>query len=91
MTIFCNLSYFINFVLAQLNFLEEGLLNHAAVGFMESGRSANDLRNLLRKIEESEVYAFRMILDFVDLFNSCGTLYKMGYYSSFFFVTNLLI
>ncbi|KAJ8648655.1 hypothetical protein MRB53_001678 [Persea americana] len=38
----------------QLNFLEEGLLNHAAVGFMESGRSANDLRNLLRKIEESE-------------------------------------
>lgn len=60
MTIFYNLSYFINFVLAQLNFLEEGLLNHAAVGFMESGRSANDLRNLLRKIEESEVYTFRM-------------------------------
>lgn len=68
MTIFCNLSYFINFFLAQLNFLEEGLLNHPAVGFMESGRSANDLRNLLRKIEESEVYAFRMILDFFWVF-----------------------
>ncbi|XP_010271764.1 PREDICTED: uncharacterized protein LOC104607768 [Nelumbo nucifera] len=38
----------------QLNMLEEGLLNHPAVGFGESGRKASDLRVLLRKIEESE-------------------------------------
>lgn len=35
--------------------LEEGLINHPVVGFGESGRKANDLRILLRKIEESEV------------------------------------
>ncbi|XP_058079105.1 protein unc-13 homolog [Magnolia sinica] len=38
----------------QLNLLEEGLLNHPAVGFGESGRKANDLRILLKNIEESE-------------------------------------
>ncbi|OVA19124.1 Protein of unknown function DUF810 [Macleaya cordata] len=38
----------------QLNMLEEGLINHPAVGFGESGRKASDLRILLRKIEESE-------------------------------------
>ncbi|MQL95920.1 hypothetical protein Taro_028584, partial [Colocasia esculenta] len=38
----------------QLNILEEGLINHPVVGFGESGRKANDLRILLRKIEESE-------------------------------------
>lgn len=42
-------------VSAQLNMLEEGLLNHAAVGFSESGRKASELRKLLAKIEESEV------------------------------------
>ncbi|KAM5551561.1 hypothetical protein ABKV19_026419 [Rosa sericea] len=38
----------------QLNILEEGLLNHTAVGFGESGRKASELRILLAKIEESE-------------------------------------
>ncbi|CAH9091799.1 unnamed protein product [Cuscuta europaea] len=38
----------------QLNMLEEGLVNHPAVGFGESGRRANELRVLLAKIEESE-------------------------------------
>ncbi|XAR63551.1 hypothetical protein NMG60_11023523 [Bertholletia excelsa] len=38
----------------QLNMLEEGLINHPAVGFSESGRKASELRNLLTKIEESE-------------------------------------
>lgn len=35
--------------------LEEGLINHAAVGFSESGRKASELRILIAKIEESEV------------------------------------
>ncbi|KAL3537703.1 hypothetical protein ACH5RR_001069 [Cinchona calisaya] len=39
----------------QLNMLEEGLVNHPAVGFGESGRKANELRVLLAKIEESEM------------------------------------
>lgn len=39
----------------QLNMLEEGLINHPAVGFGESGRKASELRILLAKIEESEV------------------------------------
>ncbi|KAA8519264.1 hypothetical protein F0562_013520 [Nyssa sinensis] len=38
----------------QLNMLEEGLINHPAVGFGESGRKASDLRIHLAKIEESE-------------------------------------
>nr|GLL40989.1 uncharacterized protein LOC109180165 [Ipomoea trifida] len=38
----------------ELNMLEEGLVNHPAVGFGESGRKANELRALLAKIEESE-------------------------------------
>ncbi|XP_044461831.1 protein unc-13 homolog isoform X2 [Mangifera indica] len=38
----------------QLNMLEEGLVNHPAVGFGESGRKATELRNLLAKIEDSE-------------------------------------
>ncbi|KAJ8756008.1 hypothetical protein K2173_024553 [Erythroxylum novogranatense] len=38
----------------QLFMLEEGLINHAAVGFSESGRKASELRILLAKIEESE-------------------------------------
>lgn len=42
-------------LLSQLNILEEGLLNHTAVGFGESGRKASELRILLAKIEESEV------------------------------------
>ncbi|XP_055817043.1 protein unc-13 homolog [Solanum dulcamara] len=40
----------------QLNMLEEGLINHPAVGFGESGRKANELRVLLAKIEESESF-----------------------------------
>lgn len=38
----------------QLYMLEEGLINHPAVGFGESGRKANELKNLLKKIEEAE-------------------------------------
>ena len=43
------------FVSVQLKVLEEGLVNHPAVGFNESGRKTNELRILLAKIEESEV------------------------------------
>lgn len=46
---------FFNFLLVQLNMLEEGLINHPVVGFGESGRKASELRILLSKIEESEV------------------------------------
>jgi len=46
------------FLSVQLNMLEEGLINHPAVGFGESGRKANELRVLLAKIEESEVCTF---------------------------------
>jgi hypothetical protein len=35
--------------------LEEGLINHPVVGFGELGRKVNELRNLFRRIEESEV------------------------------------
>ena len=35
--------------------LEEGLINHPVVGFGELGRKVIELRNLFRKIEESEV------------------------------------
>ncbi|KAJ1692321.1 hypothetical protein LUZ63_009019 [Rhynchospora breviuscula] len=38
----------------QLNILEEGLINHTVVGFGELGRKINELRNILRKIEEVE-------------------------------------
>ncbi|KAK2634357.1 hypothetical protein Ddye_029149 [Dipteronia dyeriana] len=38
----------------QLNMLEEGLINHPAVGFGESERKASELSILLAKIEESE-------------------------------------
>lgn len=38
----------------QLNMLEEGLVNHPAVGFGESACRASELRILLAKIEESE-------------------------------------
>ncbi|KAG9454920.1 hypothetical protein H6P81_007824 [Aristolochia fimbriata] len=38
----------------QLNVLEEGLLNYPVVGFGELRRKANELRVILRKIEESE-------------------------------------
>jgi hypothetical protein len=38
----------------QINMLEEGLINHPAVGFGELGRRASELRILLAKIEESE-------------------------------------
>ncbi|XP_015894761.3 protein unc-13 homolog [Ziziphus jujuba] len=40
----------------QLNILEDGLINHPAVGFGESGRKASELRILLAKIEESESF-----------------------------------
>ncbi|OWM90047.1 hypothetical protein CDL15_Pgr026960 [Punica granatum] len=40
----------------ELYMLEEGLINHAAVGFSESGRKASELRILMAKIEESESF-----------------------------------
>lgn len=49
-----------NFVPVQLFMLEEGLINHAVVGFGESGRKPSDLRILLAKIEESEVCALEI-------------------------------
>lgn len=41
--------------------LEEGLINHPVVGFGELGRKAIELRNLLQKIEESEVTSIKII------------------------------
>lgn len=38
--------------------LAEGLINHPVVGFGESGCKANDLKSLLQRIEESEVFFF---------------------------------
>jgi hypothetical protein len=49
--------------------LEEGLINHPVVGFGELGRKVNELRNLLRKIEESEVLCVPQSVLMVDLFN----------------------
>ncbi|KAK4746957.1 hypothetical protein SAY87_025994 [Trapa incisa] len=40
----------------QLYMLEEGLVNHAVVGFTESGRKASELRIHMAKIEESESF-----------------------------------
>ncbi|KAG4950183.1 hypothetical protein AAZX31_15G216400 [Glycine max] len=45
---------FIRWQKRQLKVLEEGLVNHPAVGFGESGRKTNELRILLAKIEEAE-------------------------------------
>jgi hypothetical protein len=36
--------------------LAEGLINNPVVGFGESGRKATDLKSLLLRIEESEVF-----------------------------------
>jgi hypothetical protein len=49
-------NFSLEFFLA-LNMMEEGLINHPLVGFGELGRKVNELRNLFKKIEESEVYA----------------------------------
>jgi len=43
------------FSLSLVKHAEEGLINHPVVGFGELGRKVNELRNLFRKIEESEV------------------------------------
>ncbi|XVF82445.1 hypothetical protein PTKIN_Ptkin16aG0048700 [Pterospermum kingtungense] len=40
----------------QLNMLAEGLINHPAVGFGESGCNASEFKILLAKIEESEAF-----------------------------------
>ncbi|XP_040968210.1 protein unc-13 homolog isoform X2 [Gossypium hirsutum] len=40
----------------QLNMLAEGLVNHPAVGFGESGRKTSEFRILLAKVEESEAF-----------------------------------
>ncbi|KAG4148415.1 hypothetical protein ERO13_D05G284200v2 [Gossypium hirsutum] len=40
----------------QLNMLAEGLVNHPAVGFGESGCKTSEFRILLAKIEESEAF-----------------------------------
>ncbi|XP_078438280.1 plant/protein (DUF810) isoform X2 [Wolffia australiana] len=54
-TEFSDKKAFLRWQKRQLNLLEEGLINHPVVGFGESGRKANDMRILLRKIEESEL------------------------------------
>ncbi|KAK7256956.1 hypothetical protein RIF29_30579 [Crotalaria pallida] len=53
-TEFSDKKAFIRWQKRQLRVLEEGLVNHPAVGFGESGRKTNELRILLAKIEESE-------------------------------------
>ncbi|KAL5570574.1 hypothetical protein UlMin_027149 [Ulmus minor] len=53
-TEFSDKKAFIRWQKRQLNILEEGLINHPAIGFGESGRKASELRILLAKIEESE-------------------------------------
>ncbi|THU43751.1 hypothetical protein C4D60_Mb02t00030 [Musa balbisiana] len=53
-TEFSDKKAFLRWQKRQLNMLEEGLINHPVVGFGESGRKANEFRNLLKKIEESE-------------------------------------
>lgn len=52
----------INLISVQLRMLEEGLINHPAVGFGESGRKASELRILLTKIEEAEVRLLLVLL-----------------------------
>uniref|UniRef100_A0ACD5UMF5 Uncharacterized protein n=1 Tax=Avena sativa TaxID=4498 RepID=A0ACD5UMF5_AVESA len=51
---FSNMKAYLRWQKRQLNMLEEGLINHPVVGFGELGRKVNELRNLFRKIEESE-------------------------------------
>ena len=60
--------------MAQLNILEEGLINQPAVGFGESGRKASELRILLAKIEESEVCytATWFTMFFIMFFANCN-------------------
>lgn len=53
-TEFSDKKAFIKWQKRQLNMLAEGLINHPAVGFGESGRKASELQVLLEKIEESE-------------------------------------
>jgi hypothetical protein len=67
---FSDMKAYLRWQKRQLNMLEEGLINHPVVGFGELGRKVNELRNLFRKIEESEVLLFRdysvntLIVDF---------------------------
>ncbi|KAK4285329.1 hypothetical protein QN277_002039 [Acacia crassicarpa] len=56
-TEFSDKKAFIKWQKRQLKMLEEGLVNHPAVGFGESGRKTNELRILFAKIEESEFLA----------------------------------
>ncbi|KAF8403659.1 hypothetical protein HHK36_011763 [Tetracentron sinense] len=53
-TEFSDMKAYLRWQKRQLNMLEEGLINHPAVGFGESGRKASEMRVLLMKIEESE-------------------------------------
>ncbi|KAL6655235.1 hypothetical protein ACP70R_006061 [Stipagrostis hirtigluma subsp. patula] len=54
---FSDMKAYLRWQKRQLNILEEGLINHPVVGFGELGRKVNELRNLFRKIEESESLA----------------------------------
>lgn len=63
--------YFLFCVLfLQLNMLEEGLINHPVVGFGEMGRKLNELRNIMRQIEESEVLLFKLYIHFFNFLHS---------------------
>ena len=53
--------------------LEEGLINHPAVGFGESGRKASELRILLAKIEESEVCVLLVCMIYCDILLTFST------------------
>lgn len=58
--------------------LAEGLINNPVVGFGESGRKATDLKSLLLRIEESEV--FFLLLCSCDLLYSVDIKYRIGYF-----------
>ncbi|KAL6880080.1 hypothetical protein ACP4OV_011645 [Aristida adscensionis] len=51
---FSDMKAYLRWQKRQLNILEEGLINHPVAGFGDLGRKVNELRNLFRKIEESE-------------------------------------
>lgn len=69
--------------------LEEGLINHPVVGFGELGRKVNELRNLFRKIEESEVLC--LLWKFLWLIIDLWPLYKVSIKWRFILMYYLLV
>lgn len=73
--------------------LEEGLVNHPAVGFGESGRKATELRNLLAKIEDSEVCTLMLPINWCNIccFVFCPLKMGLRSYMFLFLVSHSLI